>query len=346
MKWVRFRIKTNTEAEDIIISDLYDIGLEGAQIEDNVPLTPLDKERMFVDILPETAEDDGTAYLNFFVEMDGEGKLLIGGEPEAGTMTIGAANTAGNISKKTKDEVLSEIKEVLEDISSYMDIGDGTVEVSETDDIDWLNNWKNFFHSFEVDDILVIPSWEEIPEGDAHRYVLHIDPGTAFGTGMHDTTQLCIRNIRKHLKEGDKILDIGTGSGILAILGLMFGAGHAFGTDLDPCAEPAVAENCENNGIDPSKFDMVIGNIADDEAIQEKAGKGSYDIVVANILAEVLEMITPCVPVMLKDGGIYITSGILNGKENIVIGAMEKAGLTVLDVSRQGEWSSVVAQKR
>ncbi len=244
MKWVRFRIKTTTEAEDIIISDLYDIGLEGAQIEDNVPLSPLDKERMFVDILPETAEDDGTAYLNFFVEIDENGLLITGGEPEPGTMTIGAANISGDISRKTKEDVLSEIKEVLEDIGSYMDIGEGSVEVSETDDIDWLNNWKNYFHSFEVDDILVIPSWEDVPEGDEHKYVLHIDPGTAFGTGMHDTTQLCIRNIRKFVKGGDEILDIGTGSGILAILGLMFGAGHAFGTDLDPCAEPAVAENC------------------------------------------------------------------------------------------------------
>ena len=137
MKWVRFRIKTTTEAEDIIISDLYDIGLEGAQIEDNVPLSPLDKERMFVDILPETAEDDGTAFLNFFVEIDENGLLITGGEPEPGTMTIGAANISGDISRKTKEDVLSEIKEVLEDIGSYMDIGEGSVEVSETDDIDW-----------------------------------------------------------------------------------------------------------------------------------------------------------------------------------------------------------------
>ena len=345
MKWTRFRIKTNTEAEDIIISDLYDIGLEGAQIEDNVPLSPLEKEQMFVDILPETGIDDGTAYLNFFVETGDDGLLLVGGEPEPGTMTIGAANTAGDIRKLTKEEVLSQIEEVLEDIKSYMDIGEGSVEVTETEDIDWLNNWKNFFHSFEVDDILVIPSWEEVPEGDTHKYVLHIDPGTAFGTGMHDTTQLCIRNIRKYVSEGCRILDIGTGSGILAILGLMFGAGKAFGTDLDPCAEAAVEENLEHNNISGDKFELVIGNIASDEALQDKAGKGSYDIVVANILAEVLEGITPCVPTMLKDGGIYITSGILNEKENIVIEAMEKAGLSVLDVSRQGEWSSIVARK-
>ncbi len=345
MKWVRFRIKTNTEAEDIIISDLYDIGLEGAQIEDNVPLSPLDKERMFVDILPDAPEDDGTAFLNFFVELDEEGKLLLGGEPEAGTMTIGAANGTGDIRKLSKEEVLSEIEEVLDDIRNYMDIGEGSVEVTETGDIDWLNNWKNFFHSFEVDDILVIPSWEQVPEGDTHKYVLHIDPGTAFGTGMHDTTQLCIRNIRKYVSDGCEILDIGTGSGILAILGLMFGAGHAYGTDLDPCAEPAVYENCENNGIDPSRFDMVIGNIATDEKIQAEAGIGKYDIVVANILAEVLEVITPSVPKMLKEGGIYITSGILNEKEGIVTAAMEKAGLKVLDISRQGEWSSVTAVK-
>ena len=345
MRWTRFRIKTNTEAEDIIISDLYDIGLEGAQIEDNVPLSPLEKEQMFVDILPETGIDDGTAYLNFFVETGDDGLLLVGGEPEPGTMTIGAANTAGDIRKLTREDVLSQIEEVLEDIKSYMDIGDGCVEVTETEDIDWLNNWKNYFHSFEVDDILVIPSWEKVPEGDTHKYVLHIDPGTAFGTGMHDTTQLCIRNIRKHVAEGCKILDIGTGSGILAILGLMFGAGSAFGTDLDICAEAAVEENLRNNDIPSDKFELVIGNIVNSEEIQNKAGVGTYDIVVANILAEVLTAITPVVPLMLKEGGIYITSGILNEKENIVIEAMEKEGLTVLDVSRQGEWSSIVARK-
>ena len=113
---------------------------------------------MFVDILPDFGDDDGTAVLNFFVEMDDDGLLILGGEPEAGTMTIGAANTAGDIRKVSKEEVLAGINEVLDDIRSYMDIGEGTVEVSETEDIDWLNNWKNFFHSFEVDDILVIPS--------------------------------------------------------------------------------------------------------------------------------------------------------------------------------------------
>ncbi|MCR4791598.1 MAG: 50S ribosomal protein L11 methyltransferase [Lachnospiraceae bacterium] len=345
MKWVRFRISTTTEAEDIIISDLYDIGLEGAQIEDNVPLSPLDKEKMFVDIPPETGEDDGSAFLNFFVEVDDEGMLLVGGEPEPGTMTIGAANTAGNIVRKTKEDVTAEIKEVLEGISEYMEIGEGSIEVSETDDIDWLNNWKNYFHSFEVDDILVIPSWEEVPEDDAHKYILHIDPGTAFGTGMHATTQLCIRNIRKHVKDGDRILDIGTGSGILAILGLMFGAGHAFGTDLDPCAEPAVSENLQCNGISADRFDLEIGNIVTDDAIKDRAGRGTFDIVVANIITEILEVVTPCVPGMLKEGGIYITSGILNEKEKIVTDAIEKAGLTVLDITRQGEWSSVASRK-
>mgnify|MGYP002851993272 CR=1 FL=1 len=345
MKWVRFRIKTNTEAEDIIISDLYDIGLEGAQIEDNVPLSPLEKEQMFVDIPPETGEDDGTAFLNFFVECGDDGLLVLGGEAPDGTMTIGAANTSGDIVKKTKEEVLSEIREVLDDTASYMDIGDGTIEVSETEDIDWLNNWKKFFKSFEVDDILIIPSWEEIPEGDSHKYILHIDPGTAFGTGMHDTTQLCIRNIRKYMQKGAKVLDIGTGSGILAILSLMFGAASAFGTDLDPCAEPAVWENIKNNNIDPASFKIAIGNISDDEELKKRAGIGEYDLVVANILAEVLVGITPTAYEMLKSGGVYVTSGILREKEDLVTDAMKSSGFKVKAINRQGEWSSVVGIK-
>ena len=325
MKWIRFRIKTTTEAEDIIISELYDAGFEGAQIEDKVQLSPLEKEQMFVDILPDVPDDDGVAFLNFFVEI-----------PE------GSADV-----EALKSEKLSLIKEMIEEVRGWdVEVGEGSVEVSETEDIDWINNWKKYFHHFTIDDIFVIPSWEEeqvqIPEG---MKVLHIDPGTAFGTGMHDTTQLCIRNLRKYITPETQLLDVGTGSGILSILSLMCGAKHAVGTDLDPCAVPAVADNSERNGINPADFELIIGNVITDEDIRQKVGYGKYDIVVANILAEVLVGLTPQVPKFLKQGGIYITSGILIEKEDLVKKAMTDAGLEVLDVSEQGEWSGITARK-
>ncbi len=327
MKWTKFRIKTITDAEDIIISSLYDIGLEGAQIEDKVPLTAMEKEQMFVDILPDCPDDDGIAYLSFFVEENENGELLLNGEVTA------------------KEEIMARVEEELSDIRSFMDIGEGSITVDETEDIDWINNWKQYFHQFTIDDLLVIPSWEEVKEEDKDKKILHIDPGTAFGTGMHETTQLCIRQLKKYITPETELLDVGTGSGILAIISLMYGIKHAVGTDLDPCAIEATKENMEANGIREEQFDVMIGNIITDKAVQDQVGYGCYDIVVANILADVLVPLTPVIVNQLKPGGIYITSGIIDDKEQTVVEAVKAAGLTVLEVTYQGEWVSVTAQK-
>ena len=291
MKWTRIRIKTITDAEDIIISELYDLGLEGAQIEDKIPLSPLEKEQMFVDIPPQAEADDGIAYLNFFVEEDSDIDI---------------------------DEMLENVKTALEDMRQWCDIGEGSITVDETEDLDWINNWKQYFHQFYIDDLLVIPSWEDVKPEDTDKMVLHIDPGTAFGTGMHETTQLCIRQLKKFITPETKLLDVGTGSGILAILSIMFGADSAVGTDLDPCAVEAVKENMESNNIPLDKFSMMIGNIITEKEVQDKVGYECYDIVVANILADVLVPLTPVIVKQMKKGGIYITSGIINDKEEVV----------------------------
>ncbi|MCM1126213.1 MAG: 50S ribosomal protein L11 methyltransferase [Lachnospiraceae bacterium] len=336
MRWMKFRIKTVTEAEDIIISSLYDIGLEGAQIEDKVPLSAWEKEQMFVDILPDQPEDDGIAYLSFFVEEKDEKEkaqgsqypLLILGEEEV-----------------SAEEILSRAYAVLEEVKEFMEIGEGGIVIEETEDLDWINNWKQYFHQFTIDDVLVIPSWEKVEAQDEDKIILHIDPGTAFGTGMHDTTQLCIRSLRKYITPETVLLDVGTGSGILAILSLMFGAKKAVGTDLDPCAVEAVRENRKANGIADEDFSMLIGNIITDKQIQDRVGYECYDIVTANILAEVLVELTPVIVNHLKKGGIYITSGIIDDKEDTVVSAVKAAGLEVLDVAYQGEWVSVTARK-
>ena len=327
MKWKKFMVKTTTEAEDIIISTLYDIGLEGAQIEDKVPLTPLEKEQRFVDILPDGPEDDGIAYLSFFVE-----------EKEDGTMELLGESV-------DTDTVVARMRAELDDLKAFLNIGEGSIMVSETEDIDWINNWKKYFHQFYIDDLLVIPSWEEVKPEDKDKKILHIDPGTAFGTGMHETTQLCIRQLKKHITPETELLDVGTGSGILSIVSLMYGIHHAVGTDLDPCAVEAVRENMETNHIPAEKFDMMIGNIITDKAVQDKVGYNKYDIVVANILADVLVPLTPVIVNQLKTGGIYITSGIIDNKEQTVVDAVKAAGLEVLEVTYQGEWVSVTARK-
>ena len=328
MKWMRFKVRTNVDAEDIVISSMEDIGLYGAQIEDHVPLTAAEKEQMFVDILPETGEDDGTAVLSFFLEETEDGHVLVDDEP------------------KTPEEVKAAIEEELTQMRSYCDVGDGTVTIEETEDLDWINNWKQYFHQFWIDDILAIPSWEK-PEitNKEPALVFHIDPGTAFGTGMHETTQLCIRQIRKYLTPETVMLDVGTGSGILAILALMFGIKSAVGTDLDPCAPPAIEDNLKTNGVDPAKLQVILGNLIDDEKVQEEVGTERYDLVAANILADVLIPLTPHVVPAMKPGAYYITSGILEGREDSVAEAMRQEGLEVVSVTAQGEWRCVVGRK-
>lgn len=327
MKWKKFKIKTVTDAEDIIISTLYDIGLEGAQIEDKVPLTAAEKEQMFVDILPEGPADDGIAWLSFFVEETEDGRLQVNG---------------GDTDEQA---VMESVQKELDGLRVFCDIGEGSITVEETEDIDWINNWKQYFHQFYIDDILVIPSWEEVEKQDEGRMVLHIDPGTAFGTGMHETTQLCIRQLKKYVTPDTALLDVGTGSGILGILALMFGARNVVGTDLDICAVEAVRENLESNHIDPDRFEMMIGNIITETEIQDRVGYGCYDIVAANILADVLVALSPVIVNQLKPGGIYITSGIIDDKESVVVEAVKAAGLEVLEVTCQGEWVGVTAIK-
>ena len=284
MKWNRFTIKTKTEAEDMIICTLAEIGVEGAEIQDHQPLTEEDKAQMFVDIMPEGPADDGIAYLNFYLEEDAD-----------------------------KESILRDVRNALEELRTFMDIGEGTIEESETEDKD--------------------------------KMILHIDPGTAFGTGMHETTQLVIRQLKKYVTRGAEILDVGTGSGILGITALKLGAGHVVGTDLDPCAVSAVQDNKEANQIEDDSFDMMIGNIIDDVEVQNEVGYERYDIVAANILADVLVPLTPVIVHQMKKGAYYITSGILDVKEEVVREAVEKAGLTLVEVTKQGEWVCVTARK-
>ena len=346
MKWKKLTVKTVTDAEDIIISELYDLGLEGAMIEDHVPLTAWEKEQMFVDILPDGPEDDGIAYLSFFVEVPSD-------DEEKGIATQNGLSDdmdnsyfiVSNGQAPDMDALVEAVRNKLSEIREYMDIGEGSITISETEDKDWLNNWKEFFHQFYIDDLLVTPSWEEIKPEDLDKKILHIDPGTAFGTGMHETTQLCIRQLKKYITPETVLLDVGTGSGILAIVSLMYGIKEAVGTDLDPCAVEAVRENMEVNGVNADQFEMMIGNIISDPEIQDRVGYEKYDIVVANILAEVLLPLTPVVKKCLKPGGIYITSGIIAEKEQLVVDAVKAAGMEVLEVTRQNEWVSVTARR-
>lgn len=316
MKWKKYTIQTTTEAEDFISMMLSEIGIEGIEIEDKVPLTEEELEGMFIDFPPELGEDDGRCLVSFYLDADEE-----------------------------HTEILKQVRIGLEDLRSMVEVGDGTITSSETEDLDWINNWKQFFSSFAIDDILIKPTWETLKEEDRDKILIEIDPGVSFGTGKHETTQLCIRQLRKYMKQKDTVLDVGCGSGILSIAALKLGAAHVVGADIDENCMASTNENMEVNHLDKSCGEFYMGNLINDTKLQETVGTEKYDIVVANILADVIIPMAPVIPARLKDGGIFITSGIIDFKENEVKTAMEQAGFTVLEINHQGEWVNITARK-
>lgn len=326
MKWKKYTIETTTAAEDYMSSMLMDLGIEGIEIEDNIPLTKEDQADMFIDFLPELPPDEGVSYVSFYIEEDGS----------------------------DQKQILTQVKAGLENLRKMVEVGSGMISSSETEDLDWINNWKKYFSSFTIEDILIKPTWEELKEEDKDKFLIEIDPGISFGTGKHETTQLCIRQLLKYIRGNSgytpenthpKVLDVGCGSGILSIVALKLGASEVVGTDLDADCMISTKENMEVNHLDAGLGTFYVGNLIDDEELQQKVGTEEYDIVVANILADVIIPMAPVIPARLKKGGYFITSGIIDFKENEVKAAIEKAGLEVVEINHQGEWVNITARK-
>ena len=326
MKWNKFRLKTTTESEDLVSSMLMDLGIEGIEIEDNIPLTKEDQADMFIDFLPELPPDEGISHVSFYIEEDGS----------------------------DQKQILTQVKAGLENLRKMVEVGSGMISSSETEDLDWINNWKKYFSYFTIEDILIKPTWEELKEEDKDKFLIEIDPGISFGTGKHETTQLCIRQLLKYIRGNSgytpenkhpKVLDVGCGSGILSIVALKLGASEVVGTDLDADCMISTKENMEVNHLDAGLGTFYVGNLIDDEELQQKVGTEVYDIVVANILADVIIPMAPVIPARLKKGGYFITSGIIDFKENEVKEAIEKAGLEVVEINYQGEWVNITARK-
>lgn len=316
MKWNKYTIETTTAAEDFISSMLADLGIEGIEVEDNIPLSSADTAKMFIDILPELPPDEGIGYVSFYLD-----------------------------SKEDHTQKLQEIAQELETLRSFVDVGAGTISESQTEDVDWINNWKEFFHSFTIENILIKPTWEEVDQENEDKLLIEIDPGISFGTGKHETTQLCIRQLIKYMKPQAQVLDVGCGSGILSIVSLKLGAAHVTGTDIDEDCITSTRDNFAVNHLTEADGTFHVGNLIDDTALQEQVGTEVYDIVVANILADVIIPMAPVIPARLKKGGVFISSGIIDFKENEVRTAIEQAGLELLEVMHQGEWVSITARK-
>lgn len=317
MKWNKYTLKTTTKATDLVSSMLMDLGIDGIEIKDNIPLSPEDKKKMFIDFLPELPEDKGEAFLSFYME-------------------------------ESQDEAarLNEIREGLNELRDFTDVGECSIEKEVTEDKDWINNWKQYFKPFMVDDIVIKPTWEEVKEEYNGKLLIEIDPGIAFGTGMHETTQLCIRQLKKYVSNNTNILDVGCGSGILSIVALKLGAKSAVGIDIDENAIAAAYENLQVNKLSTEKCKVYSGNILEDKELRDRTGYECYDIVVANILADVLIPLSDIVPKHLKEGGYFITSGIIDTKEEEVVKVIEaNPHFKIVEVTRQNEWSSVTARR-
>lgn len=318
MKWKKYTIETTTAAEDFMSSMLMDLGIEGIEIEDNIPLTKEDQADMFIDFLPELPPDEGKSHVSFYIEDDGT----------------------------DQSEILKKVKIGFEELRDTVDVGSGMILSSETEDLDWINNWKKFFSSFTIENILIKPTWEDVKPEDKDKFMIEIDPGISFGTGKHETTQLCIRQLIKYIKDGHpKVLDVGCGSGILSIVALKLGASEVVGTDLDADCMISTHENMKVNHLDEKLGTFYVGNLIDDVDLQKQVGTEEYDIVVANILADVIIPMAPVIPDRLRKGGYFITSGIIDFKEDEVRDAIEKTGLKVIEINHQGEWVNITAQK-
>jgi ribosomal protein L11 methyltransferase len=317
MKWTKFSLETTTEAVDLVSDLLNDLGIVGIEVSDNIPLSEDDRKKLFIDILPELEEDDGTASISFYTDAE-----------------------------VNADELLSNVKEGLKDISSFVDVGSGKIIITETEDKDWINNWKEFFKPFRLDDNIVIkPTWEKLTDYQENDLVIEIDPGTSFGTGAHETTKLCITGIKNYMKPEAVVMDAGSGSGILSILAKKLGAKEVIGIDIDVIATASAIENAEVNQlpIAEGSLKFVTGNIIEDDGIRRQLGRNKYDMVVANILADVIIPLSEVIGENLKPGGIFISSGIINTKENAVREALEKNRFKVLSVNKMGDWVSFIA---
>ncbi len=316
MKWIKVSLKTTTEAVDLISAMFDEIGLEGIEIEDKIPLSEEDKQKMFIDILPDLEPDDGIATVSSYVSIE-----------------------------KDKEVLKKQIEDGLEEVKLFVDAGACELTLEEKDDRDWIDNWKEYFKPFyAAEHILIKPSWETLPENRKEEdIVIEIDPKTAFGTGSHETTKLCIKSIKKELKQGMSVLDVGCGSGILSLVSLKLGACKAVGTDIDENALKITWENMERNKITEKEFISYTGNLIDDKNLQRKVGTG-FDLVAANILAPVIIQLSEEIANHMKPKGIFISSGILNTKEEEVQHALERNGFKILERNEMGEWISFTAQ--
>lgn len=321
MKWISVKIFTSREGIDPLTGRLYCLGVGGVQIEDSADFEEFIETKTpnwdYIDESLEylhSCETSVTAYLT---------------DDEAGANQL---------------SLIRESVGAMRALDTEHKFGELRIEVEGRDDEEWVNNWKQYYKPFEVGErVLVCPEWES-SENAGDRVVLRLNPGHLFGTGTHHSTRMCLERIQQHIHGGERVLDLGCGSGILAILSLLLGADSATAVDIDAAAPQVVGENLALNGISNERCRVLVGDVLDEGGFAEEIGS-DYDVVLANIVADVIIALAPAAYRHARPGAVFITSGIIEEREEPVRQAILDTGFELLETVHQGGWSCMVFRK-
>ena len=319
MRWLEVHIDTNHAGLDTVQALLSGLGVDGVMIEDEEEFQDfLENNRDYWDYVDEDLERRmaGRSRITFYLEAR-----------EAGFAKLGEVRVA-----------LEGLKQEGQDLGTLL------MTLENVEDADWENNWKQYYKPMEIGErLLVIPQWEEADPGD--RVPLYLDPGLTFGTGAHPTTQLCLELLEEALRPGDRVLDLGCGSGILAIAALALGAERAVGVDIDPKAVDVAYENAAMNGIGRDRYTVQAGNILTDRGLTERLAGRQYALVLANIVADVIIPLSAQVERFLAPDGVFLCSGIIDTRAEEVSAALAQNGLKVFARREQNGWVALAARR-
>lgn len=321
MDWIKVSVFTTSEGIEPLSGRLYALGITGLEIED---------EKDFKDFL-----ENNKQYWDYV-----DDELIKEKEGETKVNAYVSDNVSGH-------EMLSAIRGTVAQMKALDEekkFGRLEIEINNTKEEDWANNWKKYFHPLEVGErVMIKPEWEELTS-PTDRIVFNINPGMSFGTGSHYTTQLCIEGLEKYITPETKVLDLGCGSGILSIISLLLGAKSAFAVDIDPNAVDIAYQNAERNNIDKSKYTVKAGDIITNEPLQKEIAKDKYDVVLANIVADVIIALAPKAREYMKDGGVFITSGIIEDRLDDVKEALDRCGFKIEKITQRKDWVSIICR--